>query len=196
MQFKNYMEKLLGNKAKIAMLRAFCAVPEKVWTSRDLAKFIGTYNSTILRNLGDFEDMGIVEIGMHGHVKTIKLNRAGFSFSKIAKPIFDAEKNTLNSLIEDLKEIIKPGDVKFFALFGSVAEGKERPNSDIDLLIVSEKKEKVVEALEKNRSEIAKKYGNEISFQIFSQKEFKLKQSSPFLRDAKKKYISIYGDWP
>ena len=167
MIYTRYLEKVLGNKTKIAMLRAFYKVPDKVWTSRGLADFIGTYNTTVLDNLGDLEEMGILIIGSHGKVKTIKVNKDSFIFKEMVKPLFQAEKNSLDKLIKDLKAMLGPKDAKLFLVFGSIVDQKERPNSDIDLIVVTENKGKIDKIIENNQHVISNKYGNGLSFFFF-----------------------------
>ena len=195
MLYNFYLEKLLGNKTKIAMLRTFYKIPDKIWSSRDLAKFIGTYNTTILDNLGDLEDMGLIDIGMHGHVKTIKLNKESFVFADIVKPLFRKEEDTIKELIETIKTAINKKDVELLALFGSIVERKEKPASDIDLLIVARNREKIDKLLMEKQGIISRKFGNEISPYIMSPQEFKQKQNAPFIKEAKKSYIIIHGEW-
>lgn len=195
MQYTAYLEKILGNKTKIALLRVFYKIPDKIWTSRELARYIGMYNTTILDNFDDFVDFGLLEVGMHGKGKTIKVNKESFVFRRIVKPLFGTEKNTFEELLSSLKSLIKPKEIKLLALFGSIVEHKEKPNSDIDLLIVTENKETIEKQILKKQAAISKQFGNELSPYIFTPQEFKRKQNSPFLRDAKKKCLILYGDW-
>ena len=195
MLYRNYLEKLLGNRTKIAMLRSFYQIPNKIWSSRDLAKFIGIYNTTVLDNLVDLEEMGLVDIGMHGHVKTIKLNKESFVFTEIAKPLFEKEAKTFEALVNSLKSIIKSKDIQLFVLFGSIVERREKSNSDIDILIVTKNKESVDILLTEKQGYIVKMFGNELAPHIMSPAEFKEKQNAPFLREAKKNHIPIYGEW-
>ena len=195
MLYSKYLEKVLGNRTKIVMLRAFSRIPEKVWTSRGLAHFLGTYNTTVLDNLGDLEEMGLLDLGMHGHVKTIKFNRESFVFKEIVKPLFGAERKTLDILIEDLKSAVSPKDVSLFALFGSIAEHSERSNSDIDVIIVTENKDKIEKSLEEAQYSISKKFGNELSPFVLSPTEFKAKQDTSFIKEAKKNHIVLHGKW-
>ncbi len=195
MQYTRYLPKIFGNKTKINILRVFYRLPDKTWTSRELARYIGTYNTTILDNLNDFIDFGLLDIGAHGHSKTIKVNKKSYVFTQIICPLFETEQNTFSALLSELKMMIKPNEVTLFALFGSVAEHMEKPNSDIDLLIVTDNKERVETILTKKQGIIAAQFGNELSHHIFSLEEFKKKQKSPFLQDAKKKSLIFYGEW-
>ncbi|MBI2676166.1 MAG: nucleotidyltransferase domain-containing protein [Candidatus Aenigmarchaeota archaeon] len=195
MIYANYLNRILGNRTKIALLRIFCKMPDKVWTSRELARFIGTYNTTVLDNLTDFEEMDLLNISMHGHGKAIKVNKESFIFTEIVRPLFEAETMTLNRLIYDLKAMIDPKDVRLFCLFGSIAEHMEKPGSDIDIIIVTRKKGKIERLLAEKEGMIARKYGNELSVHIFSSKEFRSKQNTPFLREARKRHIVLHGRW-
>ena len=195
MIYKNYLEKLFGNKTKIALARTFYKIPEKVWTVRDIARFIGIQHTTVLDNLEDLEELGLLHIGGYGKAKTIKVNKDSFIFNKIVKPLFETEIRTRDELISDLKKIINSNDIELLALFGSVAEESEKFNSDIDLLIVSKNKDEVERILTEKQSFISNKFGNELSPYIFTPKEFKSKQKTPFLKDAKKKCIILRGEW-
>ncbi len=195
MLYTNYLERILGNRTKIALLRIFYKMPDKVWTSRELARFIGTYNTTVLDNLKDFEDMGLLNISMHGHGKAIKINKESFIFTEIVRTLFEAETMTLNRLVCDLKAIIDERDVKLFCLFGSIVEHMEKPDSDIDIIIVTGKRDKIERLLAEKQGMIARKYGNELSLHIFGPKEFRSKQNTPFLREARKRHIALHGRW-
>ncbi|MBI5347046.1 MAG: nucleotidyltransferase domain-containing protein [Candidatus Aenigmarchaeota archaeon] len=195
MIFAKYLEKLVGNKTKIGMLRMFSRIPEKVWSSRDLAKAIGTYNTTVLDNLGDFEEMGLIDLGYHGHVKTIKVNKDSFLFAGVVKPLFEKEAKSLDFLLEDLKSTINTDGLKLAAVFGSIAEHKERPDSDIDILVVTSKKISAEKLLEDNQHRMLKKYGNQISAFVFSPEEFRKKKNAPFIKEAMKNNIVLYGKW-
>jgi len=52
--------------------------------------------------------------------------------------MLNAEKNTFDKLLQILKKHLATKKVTSTALFGSVSKGKERDDSDIDLLIISD----------------------------------------------------------
>lgn len=195
MRYHHYLEKLLGNKTKISLLRTLYKIPDKVWTSRSLAKFIGTYNTTILDNLSDLAEMGVLHIGNYGRGKTIQLNKQSFIFAEVIKPLFEKEEKSLAVLINKLKSLFNKADLELMVLFGSLVSHEEKPNSDIDLLIVTKNKKQMEEIITQRQGEIAVQFGNELSPYILSPSEFKGKQNTPFIKDIKKKQIILAGEW-
>lgn len=195
MQYNNYLEQILGNKTKIGVLRVLCQFPDKIWTEREIAKYIEVYNTTVLDNMQDLVNFGIVIIGMHGRAKTVRVNKKNFVFKYVLYPLFETEKRTIEALISSLKSLINKKETKLFLFYGSIVEHKEMPTSDIDLLIITYNKEKAEEQIIKRQSEIVEQFGNEFSITIWSVEEFKKKKNSPFLQTAKKNGIVLYGDW-
>lgn len=195
MQYSSFIEHIAGNRTKIQILRIFYQFPEKMWTARELAKYIRTYHTTVLDNLLDLMDFGIVKIGMHGHGKVLQVNKKNFIFKEMLCPLFEKEKRSREELISSLKELVIEKETKLCVLYGSIAEQKEKPNSDIDLLIVTSQKEKAEERIMKKQSEIVERFGNELSVTLWNIEDFKKKKYSPFIQTAKKKSIIIYGDW-
>ena len=49
---------------------------------------------------------------------------------------YDTYKKLLDQLLQDLREAFGEGIILSYALFGSVARGEARPDSDIDLLVI------------------------------------------------------------
>ncbi len=195
MQYNTYIEKVLGNKTKIGILRVLYQFPDKVWTERELANYIKTYNTTVLDNIQDLVEFGIISVGMHGRGKTIQVNKKNFIFKDLLCPLFEKEKNSLQELLSSLKQLVNERETKLYMLYGSIVEHKEKPNSDVDLLIVTQNKEKAEQRITKKQSEIAEKFGNELSITLWSVEEFKKKKNSPFLQTAKKNCSIICGDW-
>lgn len=195
MIYHNYLEKLLGNKTKISLLRTLYKIPDKVWTSRGLARFIGIYNTTILDNVRDLAEMGILQVGNYGRGKTIQLNKQSFVFAEIIKPLFEKEENSLAILTKKLKSLFGRADLELLVLFGSLVSHEEKPNSDIDILIVTKDKKQVENIITQQQGEIAKQFSNELSPYIFSPSEFKARRNAPFVKDIKKKHILLRGGW-
>jgi len=194
MIYRKYLEKLLGNKTKVALLRVFADVPDKAWTIRELARFIHTYNTTVQDNLPDLEDMGIVEKGMHGKGMVVKVKKDSFVFSHIVAPLFGAEKKTFDALTASLKDALPKGTM-CAVLFGSVAAHTETPHSDIDILVIAADKRAAEESIGRAQSRIAREFGNELSLHLLTPAEFRQKQQTPFIKEAKKTGIVLQGRW-
>lgn len=195
MIYHYYLEKLLGNKTKISLLRTLYKIPDKIWTSRSLAKFIGVYNTTVLDNIQDLAEMGVLQIGKYGGGKTIRLNKESFVFTEIIKPLLEKEEKSLAVLIGKLKIMFRRANLELLVLFGSLIAHKEKPNSDIDILVITKNKKQVEEIITQQQGEIVTQFGNELSFYILSPSEFRAKKKAPFIKDIKKNHILLKGEW-
>ena len=76
--------------------------------------------------------------------------------------------------------------IKKVVLFGSVAKGKEKTDSDIDVFFLvkdSRDKEKLSSALEKLSNACLETYGNRLSPYILTEREAKKKTRAKFLSE-------------
>lgn len=191
MLFSKYLETLLGSKVKIKMLRAFYRFPTKTFTSRELAKHIKVSHTAVLKSLGDLQGMNILKIESHGTSNLITINQDSFAYSDLKK-IFDFEQHTLEYLKEEFKIIFSKA--KIIILFGSVAQRKEKFNSDVDLLIVTKNKSWTESAIAANQETFSKRFGNVLSAHIMTENEFKRKRNTPFVKDLLQNHILIKGN--
>ncbi len=190
MLFHNYMEKLLGSKTKIKILRALYRFSGKDFTTRELSRLIGVSHTGVLKALNDLEDMNIIEVGTHGKAHLLRLNEKSFLARRILK-IFEVERETLGHLIEELEKSTVDMDVTSLALFGSIAKKNEAPRSDIDLLIVTCDKINAEKRISELQEKFVKRFGNSISPNIMSPEEFKTRKK--FAKDVLEHGILIKG---
>ncbi len=190
MKFRNYLEKVLGSKVKIRIVRALLRFPDKSFTARELASFIDVSHTPVLKSLKDLEGMNLAEIEKHGTSKLIKLNKNSYLFEPL-KDLFNFESDTKERLISRVKRIVS--NAEMVALFGSVQKGKEKMNSDIDIIIVTESKKNTKKTIEKNQNSVLKEFGNVISPVILTKKQFISKKNKPFARDLVKNYEIVDG---
>ena len=95
----------------------------------------------------------------------------------LAEPLqrlFDVEQALIEQLRERLEAILRPLPVERAVLFGSVARGEERPESDIDLFVETRgnaEKERVAQALSGASLEFAQRFGNPLSNLVLTRAE-------------------------
>jgi predicted nucleotidyltransferase len=95
-------------------------------------------------------------------------------------------------IFEPIKSAIKEAPIKFAVIFGSIATGKDKTSSDVDLLIISNlKQDKIF-----NMLRIAEKsIGREINTIVWSFETLTSKVESALIRDIKKKgFLVLKGD--
>ncbi len=191
MLFHNYLETLLGSKAKVKILRVLIRYGTKKFTSRELAVQMSLSHTAVLKALPELEEMDIVNKESHGTSNLITINQESYCYPFL-KQLFEAEEKT----IEELKHAIKHPllETEIIILFGSIAEKKEEINSDIDLLVITKEKDLCEENIAKMQNLFSKKFGNVIAAQILTKKEFEKKKNKPFIKDLlSKKYILLKG---
>lgn len=191
MLFHNYLETLLGSKAKVKILRVLIRYETKKFTSRELAVQISFSHTAVLKVLPEFEEMEIVNKESHGTSNLITINQESYCYPFL-KQLFEAEEKTT----EELKQAIKHSlpEAEIIILFGSIAKKKEEINSDIDILVITKEKDLCGENIAKMQTLFSKKFGNVIAAQILTKKEFEKKKNKPFIKDLlSKKYILLKG---
>lgn len=191
MIFHRYLEKLLGSKVKINILRSLYKFPDKDFTTRELAKFIGSSHSGILKALVDLEEMNAVQIRMHGKAHMLRLNKRSLVAKNVLK-IFDFERETIDYLVAELKKIFESSNIISAAVFGSIVKHSEEPKSDIDILVVSEKRtiEKEITVRQKDFSEL---FGNPIALYFMTPKKFRQSKNSKLVKDILRHHILLAG---
>ncbi len=139
MRFQAPVTAILNNKTKVTCLRFLYKYPANM-TGRELAKMVRGSPSTIHRAMKELADEQIVTFKNIGNAHIYEINRGNLIVKEILIPIFEKEENLLRDFLEELAGHIQSSPLKSrivsVALFGSVHEKKEKPDSDIDLFVL------------------------------------------------------------
>lgn len=189
MRYHNCLEEIFGSKTKIRILRALHRLPEKEFSSRELAKFIGFSHTAVLRAARELEEMNVILMRTHGRAHAIRLNRK--SVLSEALVIFETENKMTDLLARELKGAFS--DSISVVLFGSVVSGSEEPNSDIDLLVITENKDNAEKEAASVQKIIAEKFGNPIFPYILTKAEFRAMKNRTLLKNILDNNIIIKG---
>ncbi len=189
MLFHNYLETLLGSKAKIKILRVLGRYETKKFTSRELAMRALLSHTAVLKALPELQEMNVVFVEKHGTSHLVTINKESYCYGFL-KSLFEAEKGTIEGLKKRITKAFPEADA--IILFGSIADKKEEINSDIDILIITKNKEVCEERVAKEQTLWSKLFGNVIAASIMTRKEFEKKKNTPFVKDLlSKRYIVI-----
>ncbi len=207
MQFRNFAENLLGSKVKIKLLEHL--VSEGAITSeREIARLIGLSPGAVNRTLKEFQNLNLINPMKVGNSTVWRLNEKSYSYSYLTdffNKLKDKE-TPLSDLIEDIKRGLQkvkitlsgdskkmssryPPEIKKVILFGSVAEGRELPESDIDLFILvenEEDREAALSAIDNMNIACLKRYGNKLNAHIFIAEDLKNPKHKKFLENVMK----------
>jgi predicted nucleotidyltransferase len=192
MQFHNLIEALFGSKVKIKVLRTLWRYKEREFTVRELAKFLGLSHTGINKVLGELEDANAINVRTIGRSFAFKLNKNSYA-AQILERIFEMERRSLDELQVILRRRLESPLVMSAALFGSIAEEREMPRSDIDLLIVTEHKGKVEAIVSDLQKEVSEKFGNPISAYFVSEDGLLRKRKQSPIKQALQNHVLICG---
>lgn len=193
MLFHDYLENLLGSKVKIKVLRTLWKFKGKEFTIRELAKFLEISHTGVKKVLDELEKMNIITIRTFGRSYAFKLNANSYGAS-IVKAIFETEEKTLSELKKMLRKKLDVPEIISAALFGSIVQGKEAPRSDIDLLIVTQEREKVEGIVTELQKRVAEKFGNSISPYFVVEEDLRKKRDVPPIKQVLENHILICGE--
>lgn len=160
------LEKLITSKTRLALLKVLLFSEGKTFHIRELAKDIDAAPILVSKELNNFYEVGLVNKEKKANLVLFSINN-NCSFLKDLKQIY-IKTDYLGTII---KEKLK-NKVTYALLFGSFAKNKEHSKSDIDLFIVSDKKQ---DEIYKIIFDLKKQTKREINAIIWSNLEFSQK---------------------
>lgn len=196
MRFEQPLDKILSQQSKVKTLR-YLSLYKGEFTGREIARAVKLSHPVIHSALASLEKEGVILMRKSGRSLLFSLAHNHQLVKQIILPIFQKEAQFKQKLVQLLiKEIKCP--IESIILYGSIAQGKEKPESDIDLLIVlppSGSPEKLEKKLMEFNSKIVRDYGNQISPLITDKKNFikRLKKKDRLLKEIIKKGEVLYG---
>jgi predicted nucleotidyltransferase len=187
--------KLIDSKIKQKLLGYILHDPFTATTS-GLARLAKLPVMTVLRALVIFEDAGLVNRRKVGTAFEWNVNKGSYAYRAVVG-IYRSMQEAPGPL-EELKKIIRDtipakavAEVK---LFGSLARGDYKTNSDIDLFVLV-KSGQNKEKFEKYGNELDKKtiklFGKPVMTYILTEKEFKEKSGLAVIRNIKKEGVRL-----
>jgi predicted nucleotidyltransferase len=186
---------VLNSKTKQKIV-SFLLKHEALMSEREIAAVSGVSHMSINRIMRELAEMNFVHFVRAGRAHLWRINRGSYAFH-ILSGLF----NTLSQKtapFEDLKRTfldkLPLPSVENLILFGSVAGGTERFDSDIDLYIQvkdESKKQEIEQAVEGLVLFCLERYGNPLSPYILTEKEWK-ERSNLKLAEKIEKGITLY----
>jgi predicted nucleotidyltransferase len=177
MKLHAYLERVIGNKTAISLIRALLTYQGKIFTVRKLAESAGVSASEASLVVKALEEAGVLNLQPVGRSFLVTLNEQSFILQRIMKPVILAESETLHELVKlvrscfEHKKKEEEAVVQSVYLFGSVVRGEEREDSDIDLLVISSDFEKATALVSRAQEKVAAAFNKQISPLIWSERE-------------------------
>jgi len=192
MQFHDLVEMLLGSRVKVKVLRTLWRYREKEFTIRELAKFLGVSHTGIKKVVDELEKTDVLRLRTVGRSYAFRLNMNSYAASIVGRT-FEMERGVLSELRDVIREKLKSRFVTSAALYGSFVEGKETSRSDIDLLIMTNRREKVEEIVAELQNDVSERFGNSISAYYISEEDLRKKRKEPPIKQALQNHMLICG---
>lgn len=176
----NPLDKILSKETKVKILRFLCKT-EAEWSGRQIAKEIKVSPAACHKALRELNNEGALLLRGIEKSNLYSLNKENLIVSDLLKPLYERESKIPDEIYEGIVRNISSlviKDIVSIAVFGSVKKRKERPTSDIDLLVLvknSENKGEVEEDFGKVNEKSISRFGNTVSPYIQTVEEFNLK---------------------
>jgi len=160
-------------------------------SEREIASILKVSHMSVNRTLRELSGINFVDFITVGKVHLWKVNRRSYAFRVLSGFITGISR--IPAPLDDLKITVRKqipkSLIKRAVLFGSVAGGIEKTDSDIDVFFLVEDakvKEKLEPALAKLSNSCLETYGNRLSPYILTEHELKQKRRSRLLAEINK----------
>lgn len=193
MKLHSYLEALFGGRVAISIVRTLVAYAGKTFTVRELAKASGVSSSEAAVIVKQLEKNGIIQLKPVGRSYLVSLNEKSYALSEILVPAFNAERKTVEKLTALMQSRLDSGSILSAAIFGSVASGSEKDDSDIDLLVVADDLDAAAGAVAGVQEEVALVFGKKLSPLVMSKKEILSKRNDRLVRSIAGNHIHVVG---
>ncbi len=173
MRFRNPLDKILPSKTKVIILRHLVNYGREI-SVREFSREIGIAPPNMSKALKGLALENVLVWRRFGNSIVYRLNKGHFLADKIIIPLF---KNEAMAKKELERKIIKHIDFSFesIILFGSVAKGREKSDSDIDLAFIikdSLDADKIEKKIFDINPDLSKRFGNTVSPIVIKKSDF------------------------
>lgn len=190
MKFNASLIDILNSKTKLKIVE-FLLTHEASMSEREIASILKVSHMSINRTMQELSEVNLVNFVTIGKAHLWKVNRKSYAFKVLYEFIKGVSriKNPLDDLKNMILKSVPKALVKKVILFGSIAKGAEKLDSDIDVFFLvkdNKDKEKLGFALEKLSNACLETYGNRLSPYILTEQETKKKARAKFLSEINK----------
>jgi predicted nucleotidyltransferase len=173
MKTREPLGSVLGSPTRLRLTRTLLQWPSRRWTGRELARAAGVSTAQAARDLRALHDVGIVRREVHGRSFAWGWNGEHILASSLSR-LFQLEANLGEELKREIGKALRRLPIQQARIFGSVARGEERADSDVDLFLkVRGKvdKARVEDALDEVRHRIGVRFGNPVTALVYTAAE-------------------------
>ena len=175
----NSTEKLFGSRIRAKSLGWLFTHPEESFFVRQMALILKEDPTNVSREMAKLEELGILRSKRTGNLKHFQTNQECPFFEEL-KGLVLKTSGVAGRIRASLQKL---AGIEFAFIYGSYGKGEEKPDSDVDLLIIGDVD---MDRLDSNLGKLEKMLGREINYVLYSMAEFKSKKKAKdgFLADV------------
>lgn len=193
---------ILGTQSKVRVLREL-ATREDAVTGREAGRLADLSPRSAQQALSALHGMGIVRRQEGGRSYLYRLNRQHYLVQHALEKLFRAERRSVEELFEQLRGILSTAaqatgtEIVSGIIFGSTARGEDRPESDMDLLVIHGEgsSESLREELAESLETVESLFGRPVSPVIMSSDRFRdmMAAGADLVADIRDDGRRVYG---
>lgn len=193
MRFHGLPETLLGSPARVSVLKALFMSPDTEWTGRQLARAAGVSPTQAMAALRVLEWEGICWQRVVGRASLWRLDKRHILFPSL-RQLARLDETARGALRQRLDRALRKSGAEEAYLFGSVAERREKPGSDVDVLVVfpnakaarrwQAKNDRVVDSVRRSFSSV-------LQVLVYTRRQVRAGQGRHLLGEARRKGVRL-----
>jgi predicted nucleotidyltransferase len=179
MRYHEPLNDILGNRVQVKLLRVLVRTKGS-FTGRELARLIGHSQNQTSLALQELERNGLVVWQGAGRSHLYSVDKDNVLVTDFLEAGFRLEDDLLNRMAEVFLDEIGR-DLVSVILFGSIAKGEEKPNSDIDLVVVVRDKadlKTVEDHVAEASANVTRRFGNQAMPIVVKKSDYERKMKS------------------
>jgi len=184
------LEKLFGSRVRAKLLTQLFSFTDRAFYIRELQELLGEDSTNISRELKKLENIGLIIGYNQGKMRYYQANPHSAIFTELKNLILKT--SGLAGILKAALEKIQGIQLAF--IYGSIAQGTERSDSDVDVIIVGKVD---VDHLNDTISLVEDQLQRDINYILYTPDEFcqKISQQNGFVTEIlKDKKIVLFGD--
>ncbi|MCI4327866.1 MAG: nucleotidyltransferase domain-containing protein [Thermoplasmata archaeon] len=193
MRFHHSLEGLFADPSHLRVLRALWKHSPRRLTGRAVASQAGVSVAQTARVLIDLQDVGIVASESVGRAIAWSWN-PDHAWARSVARLFEQESEFPTQLAEELTAMLRDLPIERASLFGSVAKGRERSDSDIDLFVEAPNRaaaESVRTHLARARADLWRKYGSPLAPLVLTSDQARRRPGANFVKTIEAEGIPL-----
>jgi len=174
MRYYHLLDGILGQLSKVRVLRVLVSDAGERG-GREIARSVSLSHPIVHRSLRELATHGLILSRRAGGALLYRANPDHWVVKELLGPLFSKERDALRALGAFLLERLHAPNASLI-LFGSVAREEERPDSDIDLLLVlpdGRRKHQLEADVLELAPEVSRVFGNRLAPVVLTRAEFR-----------------------